>query len=203
MRLSRMARVSATRGGISAHRCRSRSKIAGSGGARFQQTRKKRLLRDRVSRWTVDAAPFVLGSRQYRREVEFLAQTIGPDNGRGGCLDTDVTGDTPTAAIARVKRRRCRRVMARQVNVGSVRRCLLDVCDPLGSACLESGHRRYCDRKLLPGRVRSSWCVIVARVGIRDVRGTDQEEQGSQHSNRKHGEPGPDSHLPCPAQRIA
>jgi hypothetical protein len=73
-RCSRMARVPATCGGIFAHRCRSRSKIAGSGGARFQWTRKTGLSRDWVSRWTLDAVPFALGHRQYRREVEFLSK---------------------------------------------------------------------------------------------------------------------------------
>jgi hypothetical protein len=56
------------------------------------------------------------------------------------------------------------------MSVGSVWRCLFDGCAPLASARLESGHRRYCDRKLLPGRLRSQGCVMVAWVSICDAR---------------------------------
>jgi hypothetical protein len=65
--------------------------------------------------------------------------------------------------------------MTRQVNFGSLWPRRLDDCGPLDSARLKSGQRRYCNRNLLPGRVRGWGCVIVAWVGIPDIRSTDQK----------------------------
>jgi hypothetical protein len=63
--------------------------------------------------------------------------------------------------------------MARQMSVGSLWRRHLDDCRPLGSARLKSSRERH--DNLPHGRVRGSECVIVAWVGIRRIRSTDQE----------------------------
>ena len=98
---------------------------------------------------------------------------MGPDNGRDGRLDADVTGDAPTAAIACWKGLRRRGVMTCQLGVGSLWRRRLGDCGPLGSAHLKRGRERYDNLPL--GRVRGRECMIVAWVGIGGNRNTDQE----------------------------